>query len=71
MKVVTYEAVVERGEVKLPESVTLPEHATVYIVIPGVEALPPSRIQSPRLLRPEHESDFVMETLEGEDATVR
>ena len=28
-------------------------------------------IQSPRLQRPEQVSDFAMETLEGEDATVR
>ncbi|HEY2323324.1 MAG TPA: hypothetical protein VGJ82_10735 [Thermoanaerobaculia bacterium] len=71
MKVVTYEATVERGEVKLPETVKLPEHATVYVVVPAVKDLPPSRIQSPRLLRPEQISDFVMETLEDEDAAVR
>lgn len=71
MKVLTYEAIVERGEVKLPETVRLPEHAKVYVVVPGVEDLPPSRIQTPRLLRPEQVSDFAMETLEGEDATVR
>ena len=70
MKVLTYEAIVERGEVKLPETVRLPEHAKVYVVVPGVEDLP-SRIQTPRLLRPEQVSDFAMETLEGEDATVR
>jgi hypothetical protein len=61
MKVLTYEATVERGEVKLTESVRLPEHAKVYVVVPGVED---------RLLRPELASDFAMATLEGEDATV-
>jgi hypothetical protein len=71
MKVLTYEAIVERGEVKLTETVRLPEHAKVYVVVPGVEDLPPSRIQTPRLLRPEQVSDFAMEILEGEDATVR
>lgn len=71
MKVLTYEAIVERGEVKLTESVRLPEHARVYVVVPGVENLPPSRIETPRLLRPEQVSDFAMEILEGEDATVR
>ena len=71
MKVLTYEAVVERGEVKLTETVRLPENAKVYIVVPGVEELPPSRIQTPRLLRSEQVSDFAMEILEGEDATVR
>jgi hypothetical protein len=71
MKVLTYEAIVEHGEVKLPETVRLPENAKVYVVVPGVEDLPSSRIQTPRLLRPEQVSDFAMETLEGEDATVR
>jgi hypothetical protein len=71
MKVVTYEAIVERGEVKLTETVRLPEQARVYVVVPGVEDLPSSRIQTPRLLQPEQVSDFAMEILEGEDATVR
>lgn len=71
MKVLTYEAIVERGEVKLTETVRLPEHAKIFVVVPGVEDLPPSMIQTPRLLRPEPISDFAMEILEGEDATVR
>jgi len=71
MKVLTYEAVVERGEVKLPQTVRLPEHAKVYVVVPGVEDLPPSRIQTPRLLRSEQVSDFAMEILKGEAAAVR
>jgi hypothetical protein len=71
MKVLTYEAIVERGEVKLPETVRLPEHAKVYVVVPGAEDLPSFRIQTPRLLRPEQVSDFAMEILESEDATVR
>jgi hypothetical protein len=71
MKVLTYEAIVQRGEVKLSETVTLPEHAKVYVVVPGDEDLPTSRIQTPRLLRSEQVSDFAMEIVEGENATVR
>lgn len=71
MKVLTYEAIVERGEVKLTETVRLPEQAKVYVVVPAVEDLPPSGIQTPRLLQPEQVSDFAMEILEGEDATIR
>lgn len=71
MKVVTYEAVVDGGEVKLPETVKLPEHAKVYVVVPGVEELPPSTIHTPHLLRPEQAADFAMEIVEGEDAVVR
>ena len=71
MKVVTYEAVVEGGEVKLPETVQLPEHAKVYVVVPGIEDLRPSMIHTPHLLRPEQAADFAMEIVEGEDAAVR
>ena len=71
MKVVTYEAVVDGGEVKLPETVKLPEHAKVYVVVPSVEELPLSTVHTPRLLRPEQATDFAMEIVEGEDADVR
>jgi hypothetical protein len=71
MKVLTYEGIVERGEVKLPETVRLPEHAKVYVVVPGAEDLPSYRIRTPRLLRAEQVSDFAMEILESEDATVQ
>ena len=37
MKILTYDAIVERGEVKLSEPVRLPEHAKVYVVVPGIE----------------------------------
>jgi hypothetical protein len=71
MKVLSYEAIVEHGEVKLRETVTLPEHAKVYVVVPGDEDLLASRIQTPRLLRPDQASEFAMEILEGENAAVR
>lgn len=65
------EAVVDGGEVRLPETVKLPEHAKVYVVVPGVEEMPPFTIHTPHLLRPEHAADFTMEIVEGEDAAVR
>jgi hypothetical protein len=71
MKVITYEAVVEGGEVKLPRTVKLPEHAKVYVVVPGIEDVPLSMIRTPRLVRPEQAADFAMEIVEGEDAAVR
>ena len=36
MPVVTYEGVVENGQVHLPSEVVLPEKATVYVVVPEV-----------------------------------
>ena len=71
MKVITYEAVVEGGEVKLPPTVKLPEHAKVYVVVPGIEDLPSSMIHTPHLLRPEQAADFAMESGEGDDAGIR
>jgi hypothetical protein len=71
MKVITYEATVEGGRIKLPEAVRLPEHATVYVVVPGVEEVPRFRAGSPRLANPWHAADFAKEvTEEPEDAGV-
>lgn len=64
MKVATFEAVVENGQIRLPESVHLPEKAKVYVVIPGVPSA--AYIGSPRLVRPEQASDFEKEVVEGD-----
>lgn len=71
MKILTYEGVVERGEVKLAKTAKLLEHAKVYVVVPGVEDLPPFMIHTPRLLRPEQAADFAMEIVEGDDSALR
>jgi hypothetical protein len=63
MKVTTYEATVENGQIKLPEAVQLPEHATVYIVIPGPQAGSTIHIRSPRLVDRESAADFKLEVL--------
>jgi hypothetical protein len=34
MKTTTYEATVENGQIKLPESVHLAEHTKVFVVVP-------------------------------------
>jgi len=44
MKIITCEATVENGQIKLPETVHLPEHTRVYVVVPGVEAVSASYI---------------------------
>jgi hypothetical protein len=72
MKVATYEAVVENGQIKLTEPVHLPEHAKVYVVVTGVEARTPLHMRSPRLAQPEQAVDFAMEvTEEPRDAGLR
>ena len=63
MKTITYEATVENGQIKLPAAVHLPDHTKVFVVVPGVEVVPASRINSPRLAHPEQASEFVKEVL--------
>jgi hypothetical protein len=63
MKPVTYEATVENGQIKLPASIHLPEHTKVFVVVPGSEMVPASRVNSPRLAHPEQLTEFVKEVL--------
>lgn len=66
MKVVTYEATVEDGQIRLSEPAHLPEHARVYVVVAGVEEVPRFVVGSPRLARPEQARDFVKEVIEDD-----
>jgi hypothetical protein len=64
MKLTTYEAVVENGQIKLSEPVRLPEHATVYVIVPDLEASRVVHLRSPRLAHPERAADFALEVVE-------
>ncbi len=37
MPVATFQGTIENGQVRLPANVNLPEKATVYVVVPGLE----------------------------------
>ena len=63
MKTVTYEATVENGEIKLSSTARLPEHAKVFVVVPGNEDIPAARINSPRLAHPDQAAFFIKEVL--------
>jgi hypothetical protein len=65
MKVTTYQAVIENGQIKLPVDAALPENATVYVVIPDPGQSYVPRVASPRLAHPEQVSEFQMEIIEG------
>jgi hypothetical protein len=66
------EGVVENGQIRLRETVTLPEHAKVYVIVaneqidrlvrPGDDH--PPRIRSPRLAHPEPAKDFAKQVVE-------
>jgi hypothetical protein len=64
MKVATYEATVENGQIRLSEPVRLPERAKVFVVVPGLEEVTRFHMASPRLIRPERAADFVKEVTE-------
>ncbi len=64
IRVATYEATVEDGQIRLSEPVRLPERAKVFVVVPGVEGVPRFHMASPQLVRPELAADFVKEVTE-------
>jgi hypothetical protein len=66
MSISTYEGIVENGVIRLRENVTLPEKATVYVVIPDTGPAPRAKVYSPRLVHREQAADFVQEIIEGD-----
>jgi hypothetical protein len=52
MTISTYEGFVEHGQIRLRSPVTLPENATVYVVVPDAAAPRAAHIYSPRLANP-------------------
>ncbi|MBY0456529.1 MAG: hypothetical protein K2V38_04275 [Gemmataceae bacterium] len=59
MPVVTFEGVVENGQVRLPPEVVLPERQTVFVVVPN--AVPPiPKRPGVRLADPADAARFVM-----------
>ena len=64
MGVTTFEGIVEKGQIRLPATIRLPDSTKVYVVIPGIEVEPTLYIGSPRLVHPEQAVDFQKEVLE-------
>lgn len=70
MTVSTYEGIVEKGQIRLLNGESLPERATVYVVVPDPAVEAPAyevtlsqnpRMMSPRLTSPDQASHFVMD----------
>ncbi|MCC7354333.1 MAG: hypothetical protein IT330_11300 [Anaerolineae bacterium] len=57
MRVVTFEGIVEHGQIKLKTK--------VYVVVPDMQVEQTARIASPRLAHPEQAGDFEMEDAAG------
>lgn len=64
-----YHGVVKDGRILLDDNARLPENVRVTVTV--AERQPVGRIVSPRLARPEQQSDFIMQvTDETSDADV-
>ncbi|MEX2317403.1 MAG: hypothetical protein WD669_09645 [Pirellulales bacterium] len=64
MTISTLEGVVENGQIRLLEGITLPEKAKVFVIVPELEPRPKARIYSPRLAHTEQAGDFVKQIIE-------
>ena len=66
MSVVTYEGIVENGQIRLNTGTRLPEHAKVYVIVPDGRDLLVARVVSPCLADPRNAAKFKMEIEEHE-----
>jgi hypothetical protein len=64
MAILTFEGVVENGQIRLRDNVTLPERSKVYVVIPEEGTAPQAHVYSPRLAHPEQAADFAKQIIE-------
>ena len=60
MAIPTFEGIVENGQIRLRDNVTLPENTKVYVVVADLEA----HVHSPRLVHPEQAGDFAKQVIE-------
>ncbi len=65
MSVASYEGTVKNGRIRLADGVSLPENATVYVLVPGPENVAVPRIRSPRLADPSKLPDFQKQIAAG------
>jgi hypothetical protein len=61
----TYEGVVEKGQVKLPTDVTIPENTRVYVLVPDSETPSLTFVASPHLVDPQQAKDFDKQVIEN------
>jgi hypothetical protein len=64
MSIVTLEGTVEKGQIRLPSDLRLPDKTKVYVVIPGIQVENLAYVFSPRLADPSQAIDFKLEVLE-------
>jgi hypothetical protein len=58
------EGVVENGQIRLREKVSLPENSRVYVIVADTPDDRSARIRSPHLAHPEQSKDFAKQIVE-------
>ena len=66
MPISTYLGIVEQGQIRLCEGVSLPENARVYVVLPDSTTPPQAVVRSPRLADPTQAAEFEKQVIEVE-----
>jgi hypothetical protein len=59
-----FEGGVEDGPIHVTDNVSLPEHATDYVVIPNLERSPVASVCGPRLAHRRQAADFAKQIIE-------
>ncbi|HEY0072133.1 MAG TPA: hypothetical protein VGE04_19395 [Chloroflexia bacterium] len=71
MSIITFEGVIDNGQVRLKDNVRLPDNTRVYVLVPDIQVEEVAHIYSPRLAHPEQAADFKLEvTEEASDASL-
>ena len=69
MPVMTFEGVVENGQIRLPAGVVLPERKIVYVIVPGSDSPPLERAHAGfRLANPADAAKFEMKVTWGDES---
>lgn len=62
--IATLEGIIENGQIRLKDNVSLPNKTKVYVIIPDIETTPIAQIKSPRLANPQDYGDFTKQVFE-------
>ncbi len=65
MSIVTYEGIVEGGQVHLKTNIHLPDNTRVYVVVPDVQVETNARVVTPRLAHSTQAENFKTEIVEA------
>jgi hypothetical protein len=63
--VTTIEGIVENGNIRLREPVSLPENARVYVVVPDVPPKKTAHVRSPHIVYPQDAAKFQKQAAGG------